>query len=321
MMRDLTLRSHARTLSLACALIVVLFGGCGRNEPRDKRPNNAVQMATPRHLPSDSAPRRSSLPTSSSLRVSPQGAALATVTTTSSLRLCWLPALTTSPAELIPEPDETGLAAVPGPSVRLFVFDRVHLRPAADVAFYPASSATHHGPFVTNQAGFTRIWLAPGHEKDTAVELEVMGNVMPLLSEQIRLLPSNPQDRRFRLPLQPVARDTVFLAVVPVVRVEVGVYEDTYKRMINVPVTFTPANAVTREPLTLTAGAEDEMEAARFCIPAREGDTYRVSVGENINTPAHEVGVFTVRAYREPIQLRINLYPGVAPLEVISTEH
>lgn len=236
-------------------------------------------------------------------------------------RPSWLAPLTSSPAELISSGETGSVPRGASPSIRLFVYDRVNKCAVKGLALYGVSSVMVGGPFVTNDSGFATLALAKGHERDESVELEVMGNYQPIFDEQVRLWPSNASDRRFRLSLKPTAKDTVFLPVVPVVRAEVSVYELPYKRMINVPVTLTPLQAVVREPLTLTAGAEDEPEAARFAIPAHEGDTYRVSVGENLNVGPKDIGIFTVRRYREPIELRINLYAGSPPLEVITTEH
>jgi hypothetical protein len=233
----------------------------------------------------------------------------------------WLPELTSTPAELIPPVDETDLPPPSGASVLVFVFDRYRLKPVSGLTFYAVAPSTRGGTFVTNRAGFMRVTLAPGHENDAVAELELRENYMPYFDGPLRLLPSNDEDRRFRLPLERVARDTVLLMVVSAVRAEVAVYELPYRRMINVPVTLTPLDAITRDPLTLPAGAEDELVVARFCIPACEGDTYRVRIGENVNTGAMDIGTFTVRAYRDPIQLRINLYAGPPPLEVITTEH
>lgn len=234
----------------------------------------------------------------------------------------WLPELPGSLQDIIPPFDDTGLPPAREPALRVFVFDRVNLRPVSGFAMYSVSPATVGGPFVTNSKGFAHISISSGWEKSNNVELELFANYQPLLSGEVRLWPSNAPDRRFRLSLSKLGtRETEPLLVVPVVRAEVAVFELPYRRMINVPVTMTPLNAVVREPLTLPAGAEDEVIAARFAIPAHEGDTYRVSIGENPNTGPKDIGIFTVRAYREPIELRINLYVGPPPLEVITTEH
>lgn len=238
-----------------------------------------------------------------------------------SARPSWLAPMTSSPAEIISSAETGSVQRGASPSICLFVYDRVNKCGVKGLALYGVSPATVGGPFVTDDLGFATLALAKGHERDESVELEVTGNYQPLFDEQIRLWPSNARDRRFRLSLKPTAKDTVFLPVVPVVRADVSVYELPYKRMINVPVILTPLQAVVREPLTLTAGAEDEPDGARFAIPAHEGDTYRVSVGENLNVGPKDVGIFTVRCYREPIELRINLYAGPPPLEVITTEH
>jgi len=263
-------------------------------------------------------------PTSASVSLPPQTQpGESTGTLSADARQVWAEPLPSVPLEsLIPEPDESDLPPAEGKTVLLYVYDRVRRGPAAGIEFYARPPATHRGPFVTNKAGFTRIFIAPGHENDTSIELEFLGNFIPLLSDDIRLWQGNEKDRRVQLDLKKVGpHGALFLPIVPVVRAEVAVYEDVMKRMINVPVTLTPLNALAREPLTLTAGAEDEIEAARFAIPAREGDTYRVSVGENVNTGPMDIGIFTVRKYREPILLRVNLFAARPPLEIITAEH
>ncbi|MGC8741260.1 MAG: hypothetical protein ACP5QZ_01340 [Candidatus Sumerlaeaceae bacterium] len=236
----------------------------------------------------------------------------------------WLPELTSSPQDIISTFEKSALppASASSPSLCVFVFDRVNLQPVSDFAIYGYGGSTVGGPFVTNGGGFTRILLAPAKGKLDEVELEIFANYQPLSGEEVRLWPSNPPERRFRLRVGDAkTTSALFLPVVPVVRAEVSVYELPFRRMINVPVTLTPLEAVVRESLTLPSGAEDEPVAARFAIPAHEGDTYRVSIGENINTGPKDIGIFTVRRYRDPIELRVNLYVGPPPLEVITTEH
>ena len=237
----------------------------------------------------------------------------------------WISPLTSSPQEIMPDPDETSL--VPPTegrkSVRIFVFDRVRNTAAAGVeleatgnAFEPQYLKATGNRFVTNSVGFTRVVLAEGHENDQNATFRLTANWAPLTRGVIRVLPANETDQEFTISLQPSAKDTVRLDVYPVLRVEARVLTEANAMASNIEVTFVPVDAIAKTALSLkTAGESESMAGARFAIPLNVGDSYKVTLAGLTEEQQERCGTdrpFQVGGYRKPIVLNLRTYPPCA---------